>query len=46
LSREDMTFFLPGWRAVDGAGRGLAGVTVVFRLSADIEVLPFGSEEL
>jgi hypothetical protein len=27
LSSADMTFFLPGWEAVNGAGCGLAGVT-------------------
>jgi len=29
LSRADMTFFLPRWGAVTGAGCGLAGVTGV-----------------
>jgi hypothetical protein len=46
LSRADMTFFLPGWGAVDGAGWGVAGLTGLWLGSADIEVLPSGSEEL
>ena len=41
-----MTFFLPDWGAVDRAGWGLAGLTGLRLGSADIEVLPFGSEEL
>src|SRR5712691_6204391 len=36
LSRAVMTFFLPGWGAVDGAGCGLAGVTGVQLSGADM----------